>query len=324
MIHQFELPIIEAIQNMFISLKPIWMVITNLGTESFYILFMPLIYWCVDAMMGLRIGVVLLSGGFFNGFFKMLLTSPRPYWMTDKIQAGESHGSFGLPSGHAMNSAAVWGQTAIEMKKKWLNWVLGILIFLIGFSRLVLAVHFISDVLLGWILAFLLLWLFNRNFPAIWDYLNKASLKKKLLLTVLSSVLMIVLPVLLRLVFANWQPEAEWLLREPDINPFNLDWAISLSALWLGMLGGFFVLAHKKGVLQSKQGSWQKIVRYLLGLAGVMLLNFGLGAIFPKDLGLLSMVLRFIRYGLIGLWISAGSPLLFEKLGIGEIRQYQF
>jgi len=36
------------------------------------------------------------------------------------------------------------------------------------------------------------------------------------------------------------------------------------------------------------------------------------------------MVLRFIRYGLIGLWISAGSPLLFEKLGIGEIRQYQF
>ena len=321
MIHQFELPIIEAIHNFFIGLKPIWMVITNLGTETFYIIFMPLIYWCVDAMMGVRIGVVLLSGGFFNGFFKMLLRSPRPYWLTDKVQAGESHGSFGLPSGHAMNSAAVWGQTAIEFKKKWLNWVLGILIFLIGFSRLVLAVHFISDVLLGWIMAFLLLWLFNRNLPAIRGYLDKASLKKKIWLTVLSSALMILLPVLVRLIFSSWQPEAEWLLREPDIDPFNLNWAINLSALWLGMLGGFFVLQDKKGVLQSKQGGRQKIVRYLVGLAGVMALNFGLGALFPKDLGLLSMILRFIRYGLIGLWISAGSVLLFEKMGIGEIRK---
>ena len=321
MIHQFELPIIEAIQKMFIGLKPIWVVITNLGTEYFYIIFMPLIYWCVDALMGVRIGAMLLGAGFFNGFFKMLFTSPRPYWMTDKVQAGESHGSFGLPSGHSMNSAAVWGQTAIEMKRKWVNWVLGILIFLIGFSRLVLAIHFISDVLLGWVLAFLLLWLFNRNLSAIQDYLNKASLKKKLCLIVLSSALMIVLPVLVRLVFANWQPEAEWLLREPDIDPFNLNWAINLSALWLGMLGGFFVLLDKKGVLQSKQGGWQKVVRFLIGLAGVLLLYFGLGTLFPKDLGLLSMILRFIRYGLIGLWISSGSVLLFEKIGIGEIRR---
>ena len=320
MIHQFELPIIEAIHNFFIRLKPVWMVITNLGTESFYIIFMPLIYWCVDALMGVRIGVVLLSGGFFNGFFKMLLASPRPYWMTDKVQAGESHGSFGLPSGHSMNSAAVWGQTAIEFKKKWLNWLLGILIFLIGFSRLVLAVHYISDVLLGWILAFLLLWLFNRNLPAIRGYLNKTSLKKKLLLTLLSSALMILLPVLVRLIHSGWQPEAEWLLREPEIDPFNLNWAVNLSALWLGMLGGFFVLQDKKGVLQSKQGGWQKVVRYLVGLAGILLFYFGLGALFPKDLGLFSSILRFIRYGLIGLWISSGSVLLFEKMGIGEIR----
>lgn len=320
MIHQFELPIIEAIQQLFFALKPIWMVITNLGTESFYIIFMPLIYWCVDAMMGVRIGVVLLGGGFFNGFFKMLFASPRPYWMSDKLTPGESHGSFGLPSGHSMNSAAVWGQTAIEMKKKWVNWLLGILIFLIGFSRLVLAVHFISDVLLGWIMAFLLLWLFNRNLPAIRGFLNKASLKKKLWLTVLGSALMIVLPVLVSLIFSGWQPEAAWLLRELDIDPFNLNWAINLSALWLGMLGGFFVLQDKKGIIQSKQGSWQKVVRFLVGLAGVLLLYFGLGALFPKDLGLLSMVLRFIRYGLIGLWISSGSVLLFEKMSIGEIR----
>ena len=220
-----------------------------------------------------------------------------------------------------MNSAAGWGQTAIEMKKKWLNWVLGILIFLIGFSRLVLAVHFISDVLLGWVLAFLLLWLFNRNLPAIRGYLNKASLKKKLLLTVLSAALMIALPVWLRSIHSGWQREADWLLRVPDIHPFNLDWAINLSSLWLGMLGGFFVLSDKKGVLQSKQGGWKKVVRYLVGLTGILLLNFGLGALFPKDLGLLSMVLRFIRYGLIGLWVSAGSVLLFEKMGLGEIRR---
>ena len=105
--HQYELPIIEALQNLAKNLQPLWNAITFLGDETFYLLFMPLIYWCVDAMAGLRIGVMLLLSAFSNGFLKMIFKSPRPYWLSEKISAGAEHNSFGLPSGHAMNSDAV-------------------------------------------------------------------------------------------------------------------------------------------------------------------------------------------------------------------------
>ena len=31
-----------------------------LGTEDFYILIMPLLYWCIDASLGIRVGAIML------------------------------------------------------------------------------------------------------------------------------------------------------------------------------------------------------------------------------------------------------------------------
>jgi len=39
-------------------------------------------------------------------------------------------------------------------------------------------------------------------------------------------------------------------------------------------------------------------------------------------MSLIGMILRYLRYTLIGLWIAWGSPLLFEKLGVGVIKPY--
>ena len=85
------------------------------------------------------------------------------------------------------------------------------------------------------------------------------------------------------------------------------------------MLGGFAWLRARRGVIQSNFGTWQRIARYLVGIAGVVALYAGLGSLFPDDPGLLSAVLRYFRYFLIGVWISCLSPLLFEKLKIGRI-----
>lgn len=320
--HQYELPIIEALQEIAKNLQPLWSAITFLGDQTFYLLFMPMIYWCVDALAGLRIGIMLLLSGFSNGFLKMIFKSPRPYWVSEKITAGAEHNSFGLPSGHAMNSAAVWGWTAREIKRPWAKWVMGFVIFLIGFSRIVLGVHFISDVLLGWLVGLLLVWLFARNLESLSTTLSKMRLIPLLLLALLSSGLMVLLPILIKSISPAWQPASDWIERAGAIDPMNLEFSLTIAGLWLGMLGGFSILMNKKGILQSNQGNWHKVARYLLGLAGVLGLYTGLGALFPDDLGLISMVLRYVRYTLIGLWISWISPLLFEKLGIGVIKPY--
>ncbi|NLE84681.1 MAG: phosphatase PAP2 family protein [Chloroflexi bacterium] len=322
MIHLLELPVIEALQGLGQSLQPLWLAITFLGDETFYLLFMPLLYWCVDAFVGLRVGVMLLFSAFGNGFLKLIFKSPRPFWVSDKINAGAEHYSFGLPSGHAMNSAAVWGWTAREIKRPWAYWAMGILIFLIGFSRIVLGVHFISDVLLGWLLGALLVLLFARNVRSLGGSLSRLSLKHKLALVVLTTALMISLPILVKMLSSNWQVPVEWTVRVGEIDPMTLDFSLTVSGLWFGMLAGFSVLLHQRGVLQSNSGTWQKVARYFVGLVGVVGLYAGLGAAFPDDLGVLSMVLRFVRYSLIGLWIVWGSPLVFEKLRIGVIKPY--
>lgn len=320
--HHYELPIIEALQEIAKNLQPLWSAITFLGDQTFYLLFMPMIYWCVDALAGLRIGIMLLLSGFSNGFLKMIFKSPRPYWVSEKITAGAEHNSFGLPSGHAMNSAAVWGWTAREIKRPWAKWVMGFVIFLIGFSRIVLGVHFISDVLLGWLVGLLLVWLFARNLESLSTTLSKMRLIPLLLLALLSSGLMVLLPILIKSISPAWQPAADWIERAGPIDPMNLEFSLTIAGLWLGTLGGFAILVHQKGILQSNQGDWQKVVRYFVGLIGVVALYAGLGALFPDDASLLSMILRYLRYTLIGLWIAWGSPLLFEKLGIGVIKPY--
>ncbi|MDD2521884.1 MAG: phosphatase PAP2 family protein [Anaerolineaceae bacterium] len=322
MIHQLELPIIEALQNALKNLQSFWSAISFLGDQTFYLLFMPIIYWCVDALVGLRIGVMLLLSSFTNGFLKMIFKSPRPFWVSDKIKAGAEHNSFGLPSGHAMNSAAVWGWTAREVGQNWAKWTLGILIFLIGFSRIVLGVHFISDVLLGWLLGLLLVWLFARNTASIGKNLSRMPMKMQLALTLLSSGLMILLPMLIKTLSPGWQPPAEWVERAGAIDPMNLEFSLTVAGLWLGMMGGFVLLLYQKGILASNQGTWQKIVRYLIGIVGVIALYGGLGAVFPDGQSLIGMVLRYVRYAMIGLWIAWGSPLVFEKLGVGVIKPH--
>lgn len=323
MIHQFELPIIETLQSWGASMQPFWKAITILGDETFYLLFMPLVYWCVNALAGLRIGVMLLLSASTNSFFKIIFKSPRPYWLSDKIKPGAFHDSFGLPSGHAQNSAAVWGWTAKENDKTVATWILSIMIFLIGLSRIFLGVHFISDVLLGWAIGAVLVSLFAHYSKNIGQSLLKLSLAKKLLLTALGTLLMIAFPALVKLISNAWQVPAEWIALAGKIDPMNLKSALTTAGVWFGMLAGFSILLHQKGVLQSHLGSWQKLVRFLIGIVGVFALYAGLGKLFQMEMGLLSMVLRFIRYSLIGFWVSWWSPLLFQKIGIGQIEPHQ-
>ncbi len=323
MIHQFELPIIETLQAWGANMQPFWKAITILGDEAFYLIFMPLVYWCVNALAGFRIGIMLLLSASTNSFFKMIFKSPRPYWLTNKIKAGAFHDSFGLPSGHSQNSAAVWGWTAKENNKTVATWILSIMILLIGLSRIFLGVHFISDVLLGWTIGAVLVLIFARYSKQIGQSLLKQSLAKKLLLTALSALLMIVLPALVKVLSSSWQVPAEWIAFAGETDPMNLNGALTTAGVWFGMLAGFSILLHRNGILQSHLGSWQKIVRFLIGIVGVFALYAGLDKLFPKNLGLISMILRFIRYSLIGFWVSWWSPLLFQKLGVGVIEPYQ-
>jgi membrane-associated phospholipid phosphatase len=315
-INGFEIIVNEFLQNLGDWLRVPMLAITALGYEEFFILLLPTLYWCFDQLVGLRVGIVLLLGNMFNTFFKFLFHNARPYWFSETVKAHSIEESFGIPSGHAQIAASVWGWLAVEVKKRWFTITAIVLIFLIGFSRLYLGVHFLSDVLLGWLLGGLLVWAFWALYPRIANGLKNKSMGYKVSLVATSTVVMILLVLVARWIAMPWEFPADWAARAGNIDPFSLDGILTVGGTWLGMLLGFVILTSQKGYFLAGQGGWRRIVRFLLGIVGILALYIGLGQLFPDKADLISYILRVFRYTLIGLWVSWLAPLAFEQIGI--------
>ncbi|HXD11447.1 MAG TPA: phosphatase PAP2 family protein, partial [Anaerolineales bacterium] len=182
---------VVAIQSLGTWLKVPMLAFSFLGTENFFLLVLPLIYWCIDARLGMQVGFILLTSTHVNSLCKLWFAGPRPYWVSSKVTPYLAEETFGIPSGHAQNSVAVWGMIASSMRKPWAWMVAVALMFFIGFSRLYLGVHFPHDVVAGWLLGSVLLWLFLRFWVPVEAWLKKKSLGAQVLIALLVSILFI-------------------------------------------------------------------------------------------------------------------------------------
>jgi hypothetical protein len=61
---------------------------------------------------------------------------------------------------------------------------------------------------------------------------------------------------------------------------------------------------------------WKRVISFILGMTGVLLLRIGLKELFD---GLQpDMLFRFIRYGFIGVWFTLGAPFIFIALKLAD------
>lgn len=293
-----------------------------LGDEEFYLFIMPFIFWCVDSRLGLKLGMILMLSNGVNASFKFLFHSPRPFWVNQEITAYVHESSFGLPSGHAQNAVSIWGYLSTLFRNKWIKTLFFVIFILIGISRLYLGAHFILDVLVGWILGGLLVLLFVFIEKKFEKRIVKWSDIKKISMAALVSVLIILLPVILKIINQNWSFQNEYLANINRVfageipNPFSIDGVITASAAWLGLIIGIVIISKTIPLGKINSSPEQKFLRFLIGLLGVLLFYVGLKLVFPENIPVLSEMLRFIRYFLIGIWISAGAPYIFKRIGV--------
>lgn len=141
-----------------------------LGEEFFLILLLAFTYWCYDKKVGERIGSVMILGTIINPLIKNIFWRRRPYFDHEAIECyrplDKKHDLYDIaaqglsfPSGHSTNVAIAFGFIALEVKKRWVTILCGIIIFLVGFSRIAVGVHYPTDVLFGWISGFFCIWL---------------------------------------------------------------------------------------------------------------------------------------------------------------------
>lgn len=316
--------LIQAIQHLGQWLKPFMLCFSFFGTEYFYLLIMPALLWCVDAKLGMRLGILFLLSASVNNMLKFVFHAPRPFWLNRGVSQGEFEGSFGIPSGHAQNSLVVWGfLSRVERKRRLWPGALA-LVLMIGLSRLYLGVHFPTDVFGGWLFGSILLWIFLRcEAPAI-NWLRRCSLAQQVGIALLGSLSLIALSCVAMALLRDWHLPLLWaknmvldapqhhvppiLTPEGAVRPAGALFGLASGIAWLGAHGGYDAHGTRN----------QKIIRYLVGLLGVVIIWFGLGAIFPRGETLLAYIALYGRYALLGLWIAALAPSVFIYLRLAQ------
>ena len=106
-------------------LESVALFFTFLGNEEFYLVMLPLVYWCIHKPAGVALAFLSMLSAWVNSAIKFLFAFPRPSDPRIRIPVPPSDPSF--PSGHAQNAVAVWVYLAWRFRH-WLFWVVAVLL----------------------------------------------------------------------------------------------------------------------------------------------------------------------------------------------------
>jgi membrane-associated phospholipid phosphatase len=317
-LQEFGIQLIQSIQILSPGLDNIMVFFTFLGKVEFYMIFITFLYWIVDANLGFRAFMVLLSTDIVGVAFKKFLHQPRPYWIGD-VKGLTAETSYGIPSTHASDSLSVWGYLALKIKKPWF-WTTAIsLVILISFSRLYLGVHFPHDLVAGWLIGLVILYLSIRYEKKIANHFSTKSTNYNIGMGFLISLGFIVIGFIVKTLVANTPDSIIWAQYSREAR--TLTDYFTLAGAFFGAFVGRVLI--KVGSTFQTRGTWiQKIFRYILGIIGVIIALYGLDMVFSlisTDESVLGYILRYIRYGLTTLWVMYGAPWVFLKLKIASV-----
>lgn len=160
---QWTKEFVEAMADSHVYTIARW--ITELGSASFLVPFTIIIglllWWTFrDFLPALLFSGGALASHLANVIIKELVARERPRIFIEANAEGYS-----FPSGHAMLSMVCYGLLAYFMTqiitskkaKLGIKVIFGVLIFLIGVSRVIINVHYLTDVIIGFVLGFLCL-----------------------------------------------------------------------------------------------------------------------------------------------------------------------
>lgn len=266
---------------------------TFLGEEEFYLVFLPLIYWCFDKRIGVRLAYAFLLSAYLNSFLKGLFGIPRPTDPRIRFLRRETSPSF--PSGHAQGTTVVWGYLGTWQQNGAFWAVAVVLILLTSLSRIYLGVHFPQDVVSGIVIGVVYLLAFNWVTARWGKGLAKLPLVAKASLVMLFSITLVA--------------------AHPSEDTAMITGA--LAGMGLGfLLEGRFVGFSADGLW------WKRALRFLAGLILVIAFYVGLKVVFPTGIATpLALALRVIRYGVVGVIGTFIAPWIFVKAGLAEAKK---
>jgi hypothetical protein len=196
--------------------------------------------------------------------------------------------------------------------------VMPILVVLVAVSRVYLGVHYPGDVLWGVAIGLVVLVLYNRLGPALAARLRGLSWPTHLILAAITSAIAFGLVALMLAVPPGAMAGSGPLYEEArrDALKDGATAAGLLFGLWLGLV---WETQQVRFGVAGPLG--QRLLRYVLGLIGLLAIWLGLRLIFPTEPQALGLFLRMVRYAAAMFWAIGLWPWLFVRLGLGQHRR---
>ncbi|WP_163215760.1 phosphatase PAP2 family protein [Clostridium thermarum] len=257
--------------------------ITMLGEETIYVGAIVILYWCFNKRTAVRFAFIQIFSMVINGAIKDTVRAPRPIGTEGIFSLRvETATGYSFPSGHTQGTATFWVTLMKVCKKSWL-YILGpIVIFLVALSRLYLGVHWPKDVAAGIILGIICVFIADK----IMDLTYKKDNHRYMLI--------LVVPALLGLILF---PSKDYVKA-----------VATVTGLYIG-----YVLENKYIAFKTKSPISKQALKIIVGFLGLAVLKLSVKYLLPDN-----NFEAFTDYFLLGVWIIAGAPYLFVKLGLSE------
>ena len=291
--HAAELQFIQQLQSFLgLGFRIPMQFVSFFASEAFVIAVVPVLYWCIHRKKGAELGLLILGSAFINLWVKQLLAWPRPYEIIPSLALAKES-TYGMPSGHSQLSVVFWAYIAAFLPAGLRVPAIIIMPLFIGFSRIYLGVHFPSDVIGGYIIGAAFFGLFKALGPKVEPLLRNSGLRLRAILGAAISFIMNLL----------------------------LPSDTMISGAFLGVSIGF-AFASRDVPLDQRDEVKHKLVRYLAGLAttGILYLalKFASSPLVVISGNKQEQLIRFIRYAIVGGWVSYGAPRMFVRLGLAK------
>ncbi len=288
-------------------LTPIFLFFTLIGELNGYILVVSALYVTYNKKIGYRLALVAATSSTINHLLKIIIRNPRPF-VTDGSYVDKwgpipdpdiTVTEFSTPSGHAMGAASFWGYLYSKFSNTKIRALFIFLILMIGLSRPYLGVHYVEDIILGWLIGFLLVYQIVKNENKIENSWNKFTLLNKVVLTITISVTIWVIAGII----TNWTLDGQTF------------------ATNAGFVTGF-IIGRELELIKIKFDPKSshiaiKLLRFLITVILTLGMLQGLDIIVENitvDNSPLGFALRYVRYSLTGFTAIYLAPWVFVKI----------
>lgn len=297
-IRQLELDFLHALRNISNPFfDTLFEIITMLGEETILIGILAFFYFIYDKKIGQIIAYTLFTSLMVNHTVKGLVKYERPFNFDPELDAVrvETATGYSFPSGHTHQAATLYSSVAknLNVSRKKLLWAICLtIIFLVGFSRLWLGVHYPKDVIVGLILGFAMTFICSYLFKKF-----TTSYRSTILLYLIS--LLIFSPLL----FIYYEKDYESIYVYKNF--------YVCFAMYAGYIGAY-IIEEKYVNFSCNTTNRKKLLRLLGAVISVILIKVGLKEIL-KIFFDNSIFLDMLRYFLMTFVCMGVYPLLFKK-----------